>query len=102
MPLATDRRAKLSELSHDARITADKLELLQDAIRQEGVALALVRHREAHGERGAIVDLNGAAGTLRAYAAILESNLRTAEMRAKKAAKAESEQNGESSTAPIS
>ena len=88
MHTATDRRVKkLSELSHDARKTADKLEFLEDAIRAEGVALALVRFREAHGERAAIVDLRSAAGVLRAYAAILESSVRMAEMRARKAAK---------------
>jgi len=88
MQHATDPRAKrLSILSHDARETADKLEFLQAMIRAEGAALALVRYREAHGERAAIVDLAGAAGTLRAFAAILEANVRMAGLRAKKAAK---------------
>lgn len=100
MQPATDRRAKkLSELSHTARKTADKLEFLQDAIRAEGVALALVRFREAHGERAAIVDLRSAASVLRAYAAILESNVRMAAMRDRKAAKAAAEQNAEPTTA---
>ena len=75
---------KLAELSQDARRTADKLEFLQDEIRQAGVALALVRRREAHGERGALPDLKGAASVLRAYAAILERNLHLARLRAKK------------------
>jgi hypothetical protein len=77
MQPAADRRAKkLSTLSHDARKLADKLELVQGAIRKEGVALALVRFRERQGERGAIVDLHSAAGVLRAYAAILEASCR--------------------------
>ncbi|MHB8499714.1 MAG: hypothetical protein ACYDCG_18270 [Candidatus Acidiferrales bacterium] len=89
MEPATDPRTqKLSELSHNARKTADTLESLQDEIRAEGVALELVRHREAQGERRAIVDLRSAASVLRAYAAILENNIRMAEMRARKAARA--------------
>jgi hypothetical protein len=89
MQPATNHRAKkFSELSRTARKTADELELLQEEMRAQGVALQLVRFREAHGERGAIVDLNAAAGTLRAYAAILESNVRMAAMRERKAAKA--------------
>jgi hypothetical protein len=88
MPRVSDPRAqKFVKLSQSARKTADTLELLQDEIRAEGIALALVRRREANGERGAIVDLRSAAGVLRAYAAILEANIRMAEMRDRKAAK---------------
>src|ERR1700682_628740 len=84
MPSPADRRAKkLSALSRDVRKTADKLESIQSTIRQEGVGLALVRFRERQGERAAIVDLTGAASTLRAYAAILESSCRAIEQRVK-------------------
>jgi hypothetical protein len=87
-PDADPRSKKFVELSRSARKTADQLESLQDEIRAEGIALELLRHREAHGERGAIVDLRSAAGVLRAYAAILETNIRMAELRERKAAKA--------------
>jgi hypothetical protein len=88
MTPATGRTQKFVELSRSARKTAEELESLQDEIRAEGVALELVRHREANGERGAIVDLSSAASVLRAYASILEANIRMAEMRKRKAAKA--------------
>jgi hypothetical protein len=88
MTPASGRTEKFVELSTTARKTADRLESLQEEIRAEGIALELVRHREAQGERGALVDLRSAASVLRAYAAILEANIRMAEMRKRKAAKA--------------
>ena len=87
MPAPVEQRSRrLAVLSHQARKVAAKLDFLQDTIRQEGVALALVRFRAKHGERAAIVDLSSAASTLRAYAAILESSCRVIERRMKREA----------------